>query len=517
VFGSSTVMLQYTTSSLLLGQTLSQVFEGTVTLSTSASSSASAGPYPITFTTTLSCQVPCNYDVTYQVGTYTIEQASSSVFLDSIPTSYTYGDSLSVSGEVCGVSASAPTGQVQLVLDGNGAGFGSAVALSPGTSSSCSHCSTCAVFSFSATPQSPSDATLLQGLSAGSHQLTASYGGDVNYLGSSTAQASSLSVSAATLTITPVAHHSTYGSSLSVPAAPAALAGVLTSDYTVSGLQLGQLFASVFQGAPSLALPSSVTSVSSVGHYSITASQGTLSCVLSPCNYALSFGSGDQLYEIQPFTPSVSVVLTPSMVVTYGNAVLVQVSVSGVAAAAGGSVPQGSVLVSVSSSSSPAFGTVTLSGCTSLDANGACEIALSPTDPLPSVLESLSSNSSPYVFSASYQPSSPSNYASSSGSSGSLQVSPAQLTLMANDVSSQYGAPLVQASAFTYTASGFQFSQQLADLYDGSPALTSDVEVDAGVYHIFIAVGSLVCKSTQSCSYSFTFNNGHYTVLAGTT
>jgi len=114
----------------------------------------------------------------------------------------------------------------------------------------------------------------LSGLSAGSHTLTASYGGDSNNNSSSTSGSTSLTVAKGTLTVTAVSTSRTFGQ-----ANP-------TLTYTMTGFAYSDTQLSATTGAPSIT--TTAVRISPVASYTITAAAGTLAA----SNYNLTYVNG---------------------------------------------------------------------------------------------------------------------------------------------------------------------------------------------------------------------------------
>jgi hypothetical protein len=243
-------LLNGDTGSVVSGLTCGAVDGST----TPVSGSTPAGTYPIT----CSGGTAANYAISYQPGTLTITRANTSLTLAAAPTSSVFGQPVTITAGVAVTSPGSghPGGTVEF-KDG-GADIGGCAAQPVSTTSETATCTTSA-------------------LSVATHSLTASYSGDSNVNGSSTAAALSQPVNkaASNVTLAPTTP-STQGQPATFTAVVAAtLPGAGTPSGTVTfkegstTLGTGQL--SVVGGKDQAAFS---TSSLAVGPHTITASYG---------------------------------------------------------------------------------------------------------------------------------------------------------------------------------------------------------------------------------------------------
>jgi hypothetical protein len=216
-------------------------------------SSTPAGSYPIT----CSGGSAANYSLSYAAGALTINKASTATALSSSPSPAVYGQSVSFTAAI---SVNSP-----------GAGHpGGTVAFKDGGSDIAG----CAARPVDATTGTATCTTTA--LSVAQHGVSASYSGDANFVGSSTAAALAQTVSKATATtvLGASANPSTAGQSISFTATVAAAApgaGVPTGSVTFKdgATTLGTGTLSTSNGAT---VASFTTSSLGMGQHSITAS-----------------------------------------------------------------------------------------------------------------------------------------------------------------------------------------------------------------------------------------------------
>ncbi|MGB6545324.1 MAG: pectinesterase family protein [Candidatus Acidiferrales bacterium] len=207
-----------------------------------------------------------NFNASSSSSTFTITVAASLTNTTSVLTSAnpstTYGTAITGTVSVTPASGSvSPTGAVSLLVDGATAGT---CTLNGG---SCSYS--------------------LTGVAAGSHTLTASYGGDITNA-ASTSNAIAITVARGILQV--AANNITIIMGQSVPAYTA----------TITGFANGDTQTSATSGAPSLTTtPATPTAI---GEYPIVASTGTLAAG----NYTFTFTNGELTIEATTFAAPVA-------------------------------------------------------------------------------------------------------------------------------------------------------------------------------------------------------------------
>ncbi len=256
-------------------------------------------------------------------------------------------------------------------------------------------------------------------------------------------------VNPAVLTVTANNASMTYGGNL--PTFTASYSGFVNGD--------GQ---GVLSGAPSLTTTAS--SSSPVGNYPITAAQGTLTAQ----NYTFTFANGTLTIN--------KAVLT----VTANNA----------------SMTYGGTL--------PAF-TASYTGFVNGDGQGVLSGAPSLT-----TTATAGSPVGNYTITAAQGTLSAQNY-SFAFVSGTLSISPAVLTVTANNLTRQYGQ---NNPTFTYTMTGFLNGDTQGTATSGAPNLTTTATTTSplGNYAIVITQGSLTAQN-----YTFVFVNGTLTIVQAST
>ena len=262
-----------------------------------------------------------------------------------------------------------------------------------------------------------------------------------------------LSVSAATLTVTANNTNRSYG----------AVNPAFTASYSgfVNGEDSG-----VLSGAPSLTTSATTSSSVAGSPYAITAAQGTLGAP----NYSFNFVNGN--LNVTAATLSVTANNTNQ---SYGAA-------------------------------NPVF-TATYSGFV----NGEDASVLSGAPSLTTTATPSSSVAgSPYAIIAAQGTLSAANY-SFNFVNGNLSVTPANLTVTANDTNRIYGTA---NPAFTASYSGFVNNENSTAL-SGAPSLTTTATASSSVggspYPITVAQGTLT-----AANYSFSFANGNLTITPAT-
>ncbi len=289
---------------------------------------------------------------------------------------------------------------------------------------------------------------------AGVHNITAVYGGDATTLGS-TSPVLQQTVNQATLTVTANSASRVYGN-----ANP-------TFTITYSGFQNGETLAtSGVTGSPSLT--TTATPSSPAGSYAITATTGTLSAA----NYQFSLVDGQ--LTVTPAT----------LTVTANNASRIYGDANPMFTATYAGFKNGETLATSGVTGSPGLtATATPSGAVS---------------------------GSPYAITAAVGTLSAANY-QFSFVDGELMVTPAALTVTADNESREYGGA---NPTFTATYDGFKNGETLATSdVTGSPSLTTTATPGspAGSYTITAAVGTL-----STGNYEFSFVDGQLTVTPAT-
>jgi uncharacterized protein YjbI with pentapeptide repeats len=257
-YGSSVPAFDASTRGLLNGDSSSVVSGltcGAVDGSNQpVSSSTPAGQYPIT----CSGGSAASYALSYQPGTLTITKANTSVTLASVPASAVFGQPVTITASIAVTSPGSghPGGTVEF-KDGS-TDIGGCAAQPVSTTTETATCTT-------------------SSLSVASHSITASYSGDANFIGSSTASAVTQTVTkaASTVTLAPTAPV-TQGQPVTLTALVAATApGAGTPSGTVtfydSGKSLGAGQLSVAGGKDQATFS---TSSLAMGPHAITANYG---------------------------------------------------------------------------------------------------------------------------------------------------------------------------------------------------------------------------------------------------
>ena len=285
-------------------------------------------------------------------------------------------------------------------------------------------------------------------VAAGTHSITAVYGGDGSFSGS-TSLALSQVVTPAALTVTASTQTKTYGA-----ANPA-----LTASY--SGFVNGETLAtSGITGAPSLT--TTATPASAVGGYPIVAASGTLTAA----NYTFTFVNGT---------------------VTVNKATLT-VTADAAARAYGAANPA----FTASYSGFVNGETLATSGITGAPSLTTTATATSAVGGYPIVAASGTLTAANYTFTF---------------VNGTVTVNKAALTVTAANQAKPYGAA---NPALTVSYSGFVNGETLATSgVTGAPSLTTTATATSAVggYPIVAASGTLT-----AANYTFTFVNGTFTI-----
>src|SRR5438093_1583907 len=240
---------------------------------------------------------------------------------------------------------------------------------------------------------------------------------------------------------------------------------VFTASY--GGFKNGETFAtSGVTGSPSLATTATATSSVAGGPYTITAAVGTLAAG----NYTFSFASGELTVTKASLT-----VTADDKSRQYGDA-------NPAFTASYGGFKNGETLATSGVTGSPSLATT---------ATATSSVA-----------------GSPYTITAAAGTLAAGNY-SFSFAHGQLTVTPASLTVTADDKSREYGDP---NPVFTASYGGFKNSETFATSgVTGSPSLattaTATSSVAGGPYTITAAVGTLAAGN-----YTFSFASGELTV-----
>ena len=279
---------------------------------------------------------------------------------------------------------------------------------------------------------------------AGSVTVTASQAGNSNYA-AATPVSRTFTVSPAVLTVTANNLSRPFGAAN--PTLTYAITGFVNSDTSA-----------VVSGAPSLS--TTATTSSPAGTYPITITAGTLSAT----NYSFTFVNGT-LTVTGGVAQTITFAALPN--VTYGVAPIT------LTASASSGLP---VSYAVTGPASVSGSTLTITGAGSV-----------------TVTASQAGNS---------------NYAAATPVSRTFTVSPAVLTVTANNLSRPFGAA---NPTLTYAITGFVNSDTSA-VVSGAPSLstTATTSSPAGTYPITITAGTL-----SAANYSFTFVNGTLTVTGG--
>ncbi len=255
-----------------------------------------------------------------------------------------------------------------------------------------------------------------------------------------------LSINPAVLTVTADNAAMTYGGTL--PTFTASYSGFVNGDTQ-----------GVLSGSPSLT--TTATSQSPVGNYPITAAQGTLSAQ----NYTFVFVNGTL-----SINPAVLTVTANNAAMTYGGTL-------------------------------PTF-TASYSGFVNGDTQGV--LSGSPSMTTTATSQSPVGN---YPIIAAQGTLSAQNY-TFAFVNGTLTISPAVLTVTANNITAHSGQPL---PPLTYTVSGF-VNGDTQSVLSGSPSLTTTAtwQSPVGNYPIIATQGTLSAQN-----YTFMFVNGTLTLLSG--
>jgi filamentous hemagglutinin family protein len=310
---------------------------------------------------------------------------------------------------------------------------------------------------YSATPGSDTFGSLNSGNTA---IWDATYGGTITQAGNRY-----LFSYQPTLTFTSASDSKTYG----VDATAA-----VSSDYTVSGLEtavsnvyLADTATTAFSGTPSVTSSGTATTATvSGGPYTITAAAGTLAGV---DGYALGYAStGSLTVNNAPLTITAS-----NESKTYGG-----VYSLGTAAFTTSGLLNSDNVTSATLTSSGALATATVAG-------GSYNIVPSAAS---------GSGLSNYIITY---------------DNGSLTVTPAPLTITADNESKTYGTTYSLGTA-AFTASGLRNSDNVAGVTLTSPGAASTASVAGGPYAIIPSAAS----GTGLSNYTVTYNNGALTVNA---
>jgi subtilisin family serine protease len=285
-------------------------------------------------------------------------------------------------------------------------------------------------------------------LAAGSHAITAAYGGDATFSGSTSAALSQV-VNKAPLTVTADNKSRGYGDTNPT----------LTASF--GGFKNGETLAtSGVTGAPNLT--TTATGNSSVGSYAITVVAGTL----ASANYTFTFVNG-----------SLSVAAAP-LTVTADNKSRGYGDTNPTLTASFGGFKNGETLPTSGITGAPALTTPA--------------VGSSAVGSYPIVVAAGTLASANYTFTF---------------VNGSLSVTPAPLTVTADNKSRGYGDA---NPVFTATFGGFKNGETLATSgVNGAPSLTTTATASsaAGSYPIAVAAGTLA-----SANYTFTFVSGSLTI-----
>ncbi len=160
-YGIANPAFTYTVSGFVNGDTQASATSGAPSLTTTATATSSPGIYPITVATgTLSA---ANYSFSFMAGTLTVAQAGSLVTLTSSDLTIPLNSTVTFSAIVAPATSGTPTGTVTFFDTATQSYFATAIVING-----------VATYTTSA-------------LAAGTHLITAQYGGDINFAGSTSA------------------------------------------------------------------------------------------------------------------------------------------------------------------------------------------------------------------------------------------------------------------------------------------------------------------------------------------
>ncbi|UAY52834.1 MBG domain-containing protein [Ferruginibacter albus] len=397
-------------------------------LATAAVGSYTITPSAVTFSTGTSS----NYTIIYNTGALTINKAGLTITAST--QSKLYGATVSTAG-VLSTTFTVSGLQNSDVVNGATLGY---------SGSPAGNLATAAVASYTITP---SAATFSTGLSS-NYTITYNTG--------------TLTVNKAGLTITASAQSKTYGATVSTT-------GVLSTTFTVSGLQNSDAVNGAtlgYNGSPAGNL-----TTASVGSYTITPSAATFSTG-SSSNYTITYSTG------------ILTVNTASLTITANNSTKAYGSIQT------SSVSGSTAFSSTGLANSETIGSVTLNYGTG---------ALTATAPAGSTSTITPSAATGGTFNAN-------NYSISySANSGTLTVVKASLSITANDQSKSYGQPF-NFTGLEFSTSGLQNGETIGSITLTSSGAISTATVTGGPYGI---VPSEAIGGTFNINnYTVTYTNG---------
>ena len=226
---------------------------------------------------------------TSATATDTVDQASTTTTVSPSPNPSIYGQTVTITATVIGVS---PTGTVQFVIDGSNAG--SPVTLTNGTAS----------YSTST-------------LAAGQHSISATYSGDSNNaVSTSTSVTQTVDQASTTTTVSPSPNPSIYGQTVTITAMVTGVSPTGTVQFLIDGSNAGSPV-TLTNGTASHS-----TSTLAAGQHSISATYS------GDSNNAASTSTSVTL-TVTPATSSISVSSSPNPSI-FGQAVTLTATVMGV-------------------------------------------------------------------------------------------------------------------------------------------------------------------------------------------
>ena len=426
MYGTTNPQFTYVvTGTLLNGDTYASAVTGVPVYAVTDTPASPAGS---TFPINVSGLSSQNYDIAIVPGTLTIVTASTTTNLAMSATSTHYGDSVTLTATITPDHA---TGAVTF-SEGS-------IVLGSGTVTN-------GVATFTTTA-----------LPAGTHTITATYSGDLDF-GGSTSGAVTVTVAVATSALTVTVGNATRLTGEGNP----------TFTYTVTGtLVNGDIYATAVTGVPVYSTTATVSSPA--GTYPISIGSG-----LSANNYTLIFVNGTLTVNPSTSTVTLSSSLNPS---TYGSAVTFSATVP-----------------------SDATGTVTFIGQIAGNTIGTGTIASGVA-----TLTTSSLAAGVYQIMASYG--GDTKYSPATSAALTQTVNKAVLTVTANDITRAFATA---NPSFTAAITGF-VGGDTAAVVSGAASLTTTATMisPVGSYPIIAAQGTLAATN-----YSFTFVNGTLTIVA---
>jgi uncharacterized repeat protein (TIGR01451 family) len=364
-------------------------------------------------------------------------------------------------------------------------------------------------------------------LSSGSHTIQASYAPGVGFTSSS--GSATITVNKAVLTVAANNATKIYGAVL--PTLTYTTTGFVNGDTSavVSGAAALSTTATAASPAGSYPITVNVAGLSAV-NYTFTSGNGTLAITQAPLTVAVNSATKSYGAALPTFTDNVTGLVNGD---TVGSAITVSLSTTATAASAVGAYPitaavSGPALGNYSLINTPGVLTITPVPLT-VTANNASKVygAALPTftenvtglingDTVGSAITvglsttaTAASAVGAYPITAAVSGPASGNY-SLINTLGILTITPAPLTVTANNAAKIYGAPL---PAFTFTLTGF-VNGDTAAAASGTPSLTTTATAASPVatYAIVPSLGTLAASN-----YSFTFANGTLTITKANT